>query len=237
MSTLMSERQKQIYRAQVYEWGGMYDKMMEAIQSIITIAEFEKSELEEVERQLLSSCIKHKVNSTRNSFRKIIEEKLIQSKAKNEMQISCCDDYIKILKKRLQTFLNSIDTIIDRFIINSDRGELYKAKLIADNARYRLEIDIKTCEDVKKLYEDAYKLSQDFSDPSDALVLSVVLNFAVFLAERCNDIARAKNIAKLACKNFDETIKKFDKLGDKSKISEATLKTLETLKEHINTWI
>ncbi|KAK6590460.1 hypothetical protein RS030_152315 [Cryptosporidium xiaoi] len=232
---LVMERTTQKLRAQVYEWGGNYDKMSESLKSLIYLSEFENYEFDDEERCLISNCIKKKVSESRSRIHQIILEQKEQGEYGNHEYVEICDDYILTLRKEIQIFLNSISDSVDHLVAITNKGKLFKGKVRSDLSRYFLEFGFSNVSSSRMIQEEVYKLANNYPDPFDPLVLGFILNFSIFLMERCNEKGRALEIlmsirdklesqhnevymdqineaSKNAIKNIDEYIQEWSKL-------------------------
>ncbi|KAH8741682.1 hypothetical protein FG386_003656 [Cryptosporidium ryanae] len=226
------ERVTQKFRAQVYEWGGNYDKMSEALKSLIYLSEFESYELEEEERCLLLNCMKKKVLESRNRICQIISEQKQQEESGNHEYAEICDEYILTLRKGIQIFLNSINDAVDHLIAITDKGKLFKGKVESDLSRYFLEFGFSNVSDSRIKQEKFYKLVSDYPDPFDPLVLGFILNFSVFLVERCNEKDRALEILT----SIQNKIDLKQKETDTSQVSDHSKNAMKKISEYINEW-
>ncbi|KAH7650391.1 hypothetical protein FG379_003463 [Cryptosporidium bovis] len=229
---LVMERNTQKLRAQVYEWGGNYDKMSESLKSLIYLSEFENYEFDDEERCLISNCIKKKVSESRNRIHQIILEQKEQGECGNHEYVEICDDYILTLRKEIQIFLNSISDSVDHLVAITNKGKLFKGKVRSDLSRYFLEFGFSNVSDSRMIHEEVYKLANNYSDPFDPLVLGFILNFSIFLVERCNEKGRALEILM----SIRDKLESQHNEVYMDQINEASKNAIKNIKEYIQEW-
>lgn len=202
----MDERALQKYKIQIFEWGKCFDKMLEALKSLIYLSEFENFEFDEEEKCLLTSCIENKTSDYRNMLSLVLQEQAKQLSHNLDLT-KICNEYITSLRKDVKTFLESVDEVTDHLVAISFVGQFFKAMIKSDISRYKLEFGLCSLEYSKKAYEEVYELLCKHPDEIGLLTLGSIKNFASILVERFNDKKRAVGILNSAVKSHEIRIK------------------------------
>ncbi|OII74120.1 uncharacterized protein cubi_02922 [Cryptosporidium ubiquitum] len=193
----MDERLLQKYKVKVFEWGKCFDKMLEALKSLIYLSEFENFEFDEEEKQLLALCIKNKISDYRNMISLILEEQTKQLNSNADLA-KICNEYIISLRKNIKTFLQSVDETADHLIAISFAGKFFKGKIKSDISRYKLEFGLCSLRDSKKIHEEVYALFCKHPDKIGSLSLRLIKDFASILAEKYGEKELAVHMLNLA---------------------------------------
>lgn len=193
----MDERLLQKYKVKVFEWGKCFDKMLEALKSLIYLSEFENFEFDEEERYLLALCVKNKTSDHRNMMSTVLQEQAKQLNSNTDLA-KICNEYIISLKKNIKTFLQSVDEATDHLVAISFAGKFFKEKIKSDISRYKLEFGLCSLEDSKKIHKDFCALIFGHPDEMRSLSSQFIKNFASILAEKYNEKKLAFHFLNLA---------------------------------------
>ncbi|KAJ1611228.1 14-3-3 domain-containing protein [Cryptosporidium canis] len=227
----IDERSLQIYKIQVFSWGRCFDKMLEALKSLIYLSEFENFEFDEDERSFLNLCIESKISEFRCMFSILLKEQTKQQESNFDL-MKICNEYIISLRKDVKTFLESVDGSVDHIVAISFTGKFFKAKIKSDISRYKLEFGLCDIEDSKKAHEEVYELLCKHSDKIEQLSLKSIKDFASILVEKFNDKKRAVEILNYVVTSYNKSMK-----GYNPTLKEAHAETtMEGIKDCIGMW-
>ncbi|CUV07233.1 unnamed protein product [Cryptosporidium hominis] len=213
----MDERLLQKYRAQVFEWGGCFDKMFEALKSLIYLSEFENSEFDDEERHLLTLCIKHKISDYRTMTSQVLQEQTKQ--LNNDELVKICSEYVFSLRKDIKAFLQSFEDGVDRLVEKSFFSKFFKLKVKSDISRYKLEFGLCSLEDSKKIHQDAFTLLCEHPDKIEQLPLGFIQNLAYILSEKYGEKKQVFNMLNSVGKILELQIKEQENMDRKAQIT------------------
>ena len=191
----------------------LYDLAFTYINLLIKRREESLQNLDKNEQQLFMKASKEKFNLFRDGWKNLLDfeqnetdgnfikkEKITQEIGKLELKI----------KEFCQEMINKSDKLKKDYIDNIDNlpSKIFYMKIKADYYRYLAEIANEeefpeVLKEARDCYEEAYKLCTDGTSniaPQDALALSVVLNYTVFLYFILDDTRFAFGIADKAYK-------------------------------------
>ncbi|KAH8582476.1 14-3-3 domain containing [Cryptosporidium sp. chipmunk genotype I] len=227
----MDERILQKYRVQVFEWGKCFDKMFEALKSLIYLLEFENFEFDEEERHLLGLCIKNKISDYRYMISLVLQEQAKQLNSNVEL-VKMCNEYVFSLRKDIKAFLQSADDAVDRLVVKSFVGKFFKRKVKSDISRYKLEFGLCSLEDSKKMHQEICKLLFEDPDKIGQLSLGVIQSFASIFSEKYGEKKQTVEMLNSVRKILEIQIKEQENMDKKAQMEVY----LQGIKDCIEKW-
>lgn len=191
----LQSRDSHVICAKACRAASMYDEMAEEMKSVV---ENSKGSISIHERNLLSQAYKGAINVHRKRFDIL----------KDEIKTCLGEEYIarSTIQQRLNAVARSIEKIswsliklVDTLLIPKailDEEKVFYVKLKADFYRYLIEIepDRHAIEVTLDLYSEAYSLACEHLFEADPIRLGVVLNYAIFLRDYCDQYARGSSL-------------------------------------------
>jgi len=184
----------------------MYDFAFTYTTLLIEQKQKKKENLDREEQQLFMKSAKEKFNLFRDGWKNLLDFEQNETDG-NFIKMEKITQEISKLEKKIKEFcqqmLKNVDSL-EKNVLDIEEEETYSKifylKLKADYYRYLAEIANDdefpvVLKEAKTNYENAYRLCQDNIVPQDALYLSVVLNYTVFLYFILDDTRLAFGIA------------------------------------------
>lgn len=196
--------------------------------------------LDKEEQQLFMKSAKEKFNLFRASWKNLLDFEQNETDG-NFIKMEKITREISKLKKKIKEFseqmLKKVDSLEknNSMDIEDETNSIFYLKLKADYYRYLAEISNEddfpvVLNEAKTNYENAYRLCQDNILPQDALYLSVVLNYTLFLYFILDDTRLAFGIAD---KCYKSAISNLLMSNDKDPDVDVLIKRIE---ENLTIW-
>ncbi|VDP97176.1 unnamed protein product, partial [Trichobilharzia regenti] len=199
---MSAEREALVYRAKLAEQVERYDEMVEAMKKVVEGGE----ELTVEERNLLSVAYKNVIGSRRSSWRVFSAVEQTEERRGNKDKQAAAKRFREVLEGELDQVSKEILGLIDKYLIESAKGDYY---------RYMAEfsVDPQRKEAAAKS-DDAYREASDIAAtqlaPTHPIRLGLALNYSVYFYEIMNNPVKACDLARSA---FDDAIAKLDQLS------------------------
>lgn len=231
---MISNYDRLISFARITEEAERYEETKKYIDEIV---QTKKDDLTNEERDLLSIAYKGCIMGRRDGLKSINEFEATERNS-NSKFINLVLEFKSILEKELNEYCCRLITIIDEYLLKkeiSDESKVFYIKLKADYYKYLSEfyINDKKQEAINnslKCYNEAYEIAKKLPW-TNAIRLSLILNFGTFYYEVKNDPKKADEIASEV---FDVAINQLDKIDDSEYKDSTTV--LQLMKENIDMW-
>eukprot|EP00443_Scrippsiella_acuminata_P058829 CAMPEP_0115468796 /NCGR_PEP_ID=MMETSP0271-20121206/51141_1 /TAXON_ID=71861 /ORGANISM="Scrippsiella trochoidea, Strain CCMP3099" /LENGTH=271 /DNA_ID=CAMNT_0002895859 /DNA_START=61 /DNA_END=872 /DNA_ORIENTATION=- len=228
----ISDRERQVYLAQLAEQAERYDEMTEYMKEACMFGQ----ELNERERTYLAVAFKQAVGQRRSAWRIVCAVEAAEDAKGNHMTTASAAGYRKQIEKELTKLCQTILSLLtDQLIPGATSAEakvaFYKAK--GDYHRYIAEIsDHKDKTDevrcAKAAYEDGTRIAEDALPVTNQHRLGLALNHAVFYYEVMQKPTDAVRIGRKA---FEDAVREIDNVGEES-VKESAL-VMQLLRDNL----
>ncbi|KAL9980044.1 hypothetical protein ACROYT_G008583 [Oculina patagonica] len=219
--------------ANLAEQAERYDDMMEAMKSIVVMANV----LETEERNMLSVAYKNVIGARRAAWRIFsgLEQKN-EDNAKNKQLVT---GYREKIEQEIRDISAGILKLLDNHLIphaETDESRVFFYKMKGDYYRYLTEIlQEEDRKDPSSKALEAYQAAKEAASnlqTTHPIRLGLALNFSVFNYEILDSPDAACKLAKEA---FDEAVSELDPTGNESQYKESTL-IMQLLRDNLTLW-
>jgi len=232
----MSNRDKEVYFANLAEQAERYDEMADYMEKV---GKAPGSELSVEERNLLSVAYKNAVGSRRAAWRIITSVAQKEKSKGNSENETFAKEYCTKVEGELDKICTTILDLLDGNLIgkaSNGESKVFYQKMKADYYRYQAEFKdgddkTKAAENARLAYEEAQKVAEKDLAVTHPIRLGLALNFSVFQYEVLQNPDEACKMARTA---FEDAIAELDNVAEDS-YKDSTL-IMQLLRDNLTLW-
>ena len=212
------------------------ERFEEIVENMEILIKEKNGDLNEEEIELLSVGYKTIIDKDRSVIRAL---KLYQKKKKKMIEDKTTEFYLEALKKRsiknCENFIEKIKILIKNTKSEDKKMLIQGYKMIADNNRYICEIDENKVKNLKDITEEYYlkakEIGKDKNKNPSLLILTIYLNYSVFVYEVVGDKKRAYEDLK---EKFEDTLMELNNIPEEE--LKNLIQILNLIEENLEFW-